>query len=40
MKRTDDNALQEVDYVVADLAGPEAIVRILGSALHFESKAS
>lgn len=37
--RTDASA-PEVDYVVSDSAGPEAIVQVLRSALRSESKAS
>lgn len=40
MNRTDESAPQEADYVVSESAGPEAIVQVLRSALHSESKAS
>jgi hypothetical protein len=39
MHRTDDGAPGDVDYMVSDSAGPEAIVQVLRSGQHPEFKA-
>jgi len=38
--RTDESVPHEVNYVVSDSAGPEAVVKVLHSTLHSESRAS
>jgi len=40
MNRTDEGAPGDVDYIIPDSAGPEAVVQVLRSPLHPESKAS